>query len=472
MQFNSLIFLLFFPVVCVIYYCLPFLKMRTAFLVFAGYVFYMSWGVQYGILLAFCTVFSYGLARCTEQLKNSTKAKQKMIMFISVFVLIGLLFYFKYFDFVVTEINKCFSVLDFPLSIPLPKILLPIGISFFTFQAVGYLIDVYRGKISAEKDFLTFALFLSFFPQLTAGPIERAENMLPQYHRKQKLKYENIVIGLKWMLWGYFIKLVVADRLAIYSNAVFDFPAAHNGSTLALAAFFFTIQIYADFLGYTAVALGCAKVLGFKLMENFNHPYFACSVTDFWRRWHISLSSWLRDYVYISLGGNRCSAIRHKINIILTFLISGIWHGANYTYIVWGFLHGVAQVFEKITGWASPSNTKIKSILKGTITFLFIVLTWIFFRANSLADAVLIIQKILNIGAWQMPFIDTFSTMAFCAVAVLLFITIEIISQFFAKWKQKMMNYFFVKISVYSFLLVWLLLAGVLDGGQFIYFKF
>ncbi|GHV00489.1 hypothetical protein FACS189483_10610 [Spirochaetia bacterium] len=287
------------------------------------------------------------------------------------------------------------------ISISFLGLILPVGISFYTFQAIGYIIDIYKKNSKHENNFITYALFISFFPQLIAGPIERSSSLLCQFKKKHILITDNVTGGIRLILCGYFMKTVVADRLAVYVNSVYNNISYHNGSSLLLATFFFTFQIYCDFGGYSNIAIGCAKVMGFNLTTNFNRPYLAVSVIDFWRRWHISLSTWFKDYLYIPLGGNRCRKYRNYYNLLITFIISGIWHGANGTFIIWGFFNGILQIIEKtLTDFKNRFFSKNKNhykfiVINRLITFILVSILWMFFRANNINDAFLIFKKIL-----------------------------------------------------------------------------
>ena len=340
MLFNSIAFLLFFPIVCVCYFALPSLKVRNLFLLAASYYFYMNWQPIYALLLLTSTVITYLAARGIGHFEDDRKKRACLLT--SLILNLGILFLFKYYDFAAENVTSLLRVLGIAVDFPSFSMLLPVGISFYTFQALGYSIDVYREKTPVEKDFFTYALFVSFFPQLVAGPIERSTNLLPQFKEKHSFCYEEVMAGFRLMLWGYFLKLALADRCAIYVDAIFNNVEQHNGGSFLLASLFFPFQIYGDFAGYSLVAIGVARVLGFRLMENFRRPYFAASVTEFWRRWHISLSTWFKDYVYIPLGGNRCGRYRQYFNVLTTFVVSGLWHGANWTFLVWNIAWRVA----------------------------------------------------------------------------------------------------------------------------------
>lgn len=333
MLFNSIAFMIFLPIVFILYWILPH-RYRWIFLLVSSYYFYMSWDAKYIILILFTTGVSYFAALLIES--QESKVRKKIILSSAVlFCLVGL-FFFKYFNFFSESIMVLLKCFEIPVKPVLLKLVLPVGISFYSFQTLSYIIDVYRGKAKAERHFGVYATFISFFPQLVAGPIERTENLLPQIKQKHTFNYDMSIYGLKLMLWGYFKKLVIADAIAQYVDPVFAMPSAYGGIDFFIAASFFTIQIYCDFSGYSDIAIGTAKLFGINLMTNFKSPYFSTSIQEFWSRWHISLSTWFRDYIYIPLGGNRCSKLRHSFNLLITFLISGLWHGANWTFVLWG----------------------------------------------------------------------------------------------------------------------------------------
>lgn len=343
MLFNSYAFMFFFPIVLVIYFIIP-KRMRCIWLLMASYYFYMNWNPKYALLIAFSTIITYLSGIFLEKTKLIIEEHQKMllqkaIVFFSFFVNIGILVFFKYFTFLLDNLNKTIEWLGGEGIVNGWDIILPVGISFYTFQALSYTVDVYKGKLHAEKNIFRYALFVSFFPQLVAGPIERSTNLLKQIERLEDIKvwdYNRIASGCILMLWGFFQKMVIADRVAILVDTVYSNIMIYNSYELLVAAIGFSIQIYCDFSSYSNIAVGAAKIMGLELMENFNTPYFANSIQDFWRRWHISLSTWFRDYLYIPLGGGKCSKVKKYRNIMVTFLMSGLWHGANWTYVIWG----------------------------------------------------------------------------------------------------------------------------------------
>ena len=371
----------------------------------------------------------------------------------------------KYYQFVADNLTALFCHWGIHLGLPEFPWLLPVGISFYTFQALGYAIDVYRGNISAERNPITYALFISFFPQLVAGPIERSSHLLPQFKKWHPFSYDDAMTGLKWMLWGYFLKLALADRCGIYVDAIYNNLAYHNGTSYLIASLLFPFQIYGDFAGYSLTAIGAARVMGFRLMENFRRPYFAATVSEFWRRWHISLSTWFKDYVYIPLGGNRVSRPRGYFNVMVTMTISGIWHGANWSFIVWGILHGLMQCIEKMLGLGRASFRGIRRWVHVFITFLWVSAAWVFFRADSLSDAVTVFT-----GICLRPGVPKINLADWMAAGVALLIL------FAKEWRdERGKSVQRTRLSEHvrlALMCAYLLLLGVLNGDQFIYFQF
>ena len=408
MLFNSLEFLIFFPLV-VLGYFLVADRWKHYWLLLASYYFYMSWNAKYALLILFSTAVTYICARLLERIKDreTGKWKKKTVVLVSLVLNLSLLVYFKYFNFLLATIGNVFALLHIQLHIPQYDILLPVGISFFTFQALGYTIDVYRGEIPAEHDFFRYALFVSFFPQLVAGPIERSGNLLKQLAVPHRFSYDQAKEGFLLMLWGYFMKIVLADRIAIFIDMVYADVGYFNGWYCLLATALFAVQIYCDFSGYSVIAMGAAKILGIRLMENFDAPYLSTSVAEFWRRWHISLTSWFRDYLYIPLGGSRKGRARKYLNVLIVFLVSGLWHGASFTFVAWGAINGIFQIIGEVL---VPLRRKAAALLhvdkesfthraiSSVITFLLVDFSWIFFRAASFRDAVTVIRKILSPG--------------------------------------------------------------------------
>ena len=396
MLFNSFAFAFFLPLVFVLYWLLPH-KTRWILILVASYYFYMSWNAKYVFLILFTTIISYTAAIFLE--KTQCQRNKKWILVGTAAACLGVLFFFKYFNFVSESVTAVFRLFAIQMNPVLLDLLLPVGISFYTFQTLSYVIDVYRGDVKAEHHFGYYAAFISFFPQLVAGPIERTNNLLPQIKAEHKFNYDQATYGLKLMAWGYFKKLVIADTLSQYVSKVYDAPQRFSGFALILATVFFSIQIYCDFSGYSDIAIGTAKLLGINLMTNFKSSYFSQSIKEFWSRWHISLSTWFRDYVYIPLGGSRVGKIRHAINLLVTFFVSGLWHGANWTFVIWGCIHGLGQVIENLIVPKSKLKEKSKGfvwVLRVIGVFVFASFAWIFFVSDSLGDAVYVISHIFD----------------------------------------------------------------------------
>lgn len=394
MLFNSMTFAVFLLAAFILYHIVP-AKYRWIFLLAASYVFYMNLHAAYGLLLFFTTLLTYALALGLEKAENR-RAKRRCLLG-GVWPLVGILLIFKLGAPMIERLNALIDAGRLSMQPLTIKILLPAGVSFYFFQSMGYLIDVYRGKCKAERHFGYYALFVSFFPQLLAGPIGRADSLLPQLKKERFFDYRNVTYGLKLMAWGYFKKLVIADVFATVVNKVYDNPYSYVGLVFIITTVMFAIEIYCDFSGYSDIAIGCARLFGIELMTNFKNPYFSFSIREFWSRWHISLSTWFRDYVYIPLGGNRVNRFRHCLNLFLTFLVSGFWHGSSLTYIVWGGIHGVLQILETFlypkTRRGVPVVRK-KHWWQLPLTFALLCFTWIFFRANTIQDAFWIISRL------------------------------------------------------------------------------
>lgn len=410
MLFNSYNFLIFFPIVTLIYFLIPH-KFRYLWLLASSYYFYMCWNAKYALILLASTVITYVSGRLIDRANNKItdekkRTRQKKIyVALSVVINLGILFVFKYFDFAIENINRVLSALNIQILNPSFDIVLPVGISFYIFQALGYTIDVYRGNVAVEKNFLKYALFVSFFPQLLAGPIGRAKSILTQINERHDFDSQRVKDGLLLMIWGGFQKIVIADRVVVVVDTIFNNFPEYGGMYIVVGAILFAFQIYCDFSGYSMIAIGAAKVMGFELMENFNCPYFSMSVAEFWRRWHISLSSWFRDYLYIPLGGNRKGKLRKYINIMIVFLVSGLWHGAQWSYVIWGGLNGAFQIIgDRLKGvrdWLVKKlhlnrETASHKIYKIITTFILIDFTWIFFRASSATAALKMVKSIFT----------------------------------------------------------------------------
>ena len=407
MLFNSYEFLLFFPLVAFIYFLLPD-RIRYLFLLAVSYFYYMCWKAEYALLMLLSTLITYisGLlldaSFLNKWLPRSRRLFRKFIVFLSFLSNLGILFFFKYYGFFTEIITDLCGRFHITFRAPVLQLILPVGISFYTFQALSYTMDVYRGEIYAEKNFFRYALFVSFFPQLVAGPIERSKNLLEQLSRKVRFDYERMVEGLLYMIWGFFMKLVVADRIAVFVDTIYGNPMKYTGWYLIVATFLFNYQAYCDVAGYSTIAIGAARILGIDLMENFNAPYLSRSIKEFWTRWHISLTSWFRDYLYFPLGGSRKGKLRKYVNIMIILLASGLWHGANMTYVCWGLLYGLYQVLGEVLKPVRDFVVKIlhlnresagHRLLQIGITYSLVTSCVPLFRAQSLSDAVFIYKS-------------------------------------------------------------------------------
>ena len=477
MIFNSLDFAIFLPIVFLLYWFVfnKNLKAQNALIVVASYVFYGWWDWRFLFLILFSTAVDYTVCILLE--KENSLIKRKLLLWISILVNLGFLGFFKYYNFFLDNFIASFSLFGMEIKSTSLNIILPVGISFYTFQTLSYSIDVYRKKMHATKDFVAFSAFVSFFPQLVAGPIERATQLLPQFKKERKFNYNEAVIGSKQILWGLFKKMVIADNCAYYANMIFDNSANLSGSTLLLGAIFFTFQIYGDFSGYSDIAIGTARLFGFRLMRNFAYPYFSRDIAEFWRRWHISLSTWFRDYLYIPIGGSRGSKFQQIRNIFIVFIVSGFWHGANWTFIFWGFLNA----FYFISLMLSNRNRQyldivaehtylpsIKEFLKILVTFSLTVFAWIFFRAENMTHAFKYIKGIADGYLFKIPSIrptDLF-------VLILMFMVLEWLGR---KHEFPLQN-IFIKNRVFrwSFYILLILIIIIFSGRQqeFIYFQF
>ncbi len=402
MYFNSLDFAVFFPIVVGLYLLTPH-RWRWVLLLAASYYFYAAWKAEYLILIVASTLIDYVVALRME--KASSPRARKSWLTASLLSNLGILFSFKYFNFFSDSTRIILNEFNIFYDAPAFHVLLPVGISFYTFQTLSYTIDVYRKQRPAERHLGIFALYVAFFPQLVAGPIERSTRLLPQFFKKVDMTYEQTVDGLRLMLWGFFKKLVIADRLAAYVDIVYGSPGDHTGITILIATYFFAFQIFCDFSGYTDIAIGTARILGYELMDNFKRPYFSKSIPEFWRRWHISLSTWFRDYMYFPLGGSRVVKWRWFYNIYLVFLVSGLWHGANWTFVVWGGLHGAYVILGIVSldfrnkMWSMISLPgRVRRWLAVFTTFNLVAFAWIFFRADSIASAFTLVRNLFVIN--------------------------------------------------------------------------
>ncbi len=423
MIFNSAEFLLFYPLVLFFYFVFP-KKLKWMWLLAASYFFYMIWNPPLIFLILFTTFVSYISGILIETSKK--KGVRRFWFWATLITSLGVLFFFKYFNFLADSAISLWNLFGGDADDLVLNLILPVGISFYTFQTLSYVIDVYRGDIQAERHFGWYALFVSFFPQLVAGPIERPDNLLPQLKETHRLEAKNAWAGLQKMAVGFFKKIVVADLLASYVNAVYNDAENATGWGILIASVLFSVQIYCDFSGYTDIAIGCARIMGIRLMQNFDRPYRARSIKEFWARWHISLSTWFRDYLYIPLGGNRCSKARHYFNLFVVFFVSGLWHGANWTFVLWGTLHGVYQIVGALTKKPREKlyallhirmESKWFALWQRFCTFTLVCFSWILFRANDMGDAVILLQKLFT--SWG-SLTETLQALEMNLVAVLI----------------------------------------------------
>lgn len=464
MLFNSIEFLIFLPIVFLLHYLLPH-KLRWILLLAASYIFYMAWEWKYISLILVSTLIDYSVARKMES--ESRSGPRKLLLLISMITNLGILVIFKYANFFIDNVNLVFENVGMNYLIPYTGLLLPMGISFYTFQTMAYTIDVYRGQAKVERHFGYFALYVSYFPQLVAGPIERAQNLIDQLKAKTSIRSENLILGSKMMIWGLFKKMVVADRLGAFVTGVYDGPHDPSGILVIVATLFFALQIYCDFSGYSDIAIGVARIFGVRLMDNFRTPYLSKNISEFWSRWHISLSTWFRDYLYIPLGGNRVNKSRWLMNIMLVFLISGFWHGANWTFIVWGGLHGAYLLSERFLKLKIPLLS-----IQRSFTFLLVCLAWLFFRAADIGTAGDLLAEISNPGVQNASyFIKAFGVSQFAFLSL-----IGILFMFFDPLIDKRhKSEAGLKKSdglVYGAMVAMTLLFGNFGEVSFIYFQF
>ncbi|MBO7376653.1 MAG: MBOAT family protein [Clostridia bacterium] len=485
MVFNSGEFLIFFPIVLILYFWVVPKKYNWAMLLAASYYFYLSWNWKLIYLIVFTTLVSYFSAIV---INRTEKAKvKKLFLVLTLVVCLGILFFYKYFNFLSTSVTSVVNLFGGHADPFTLNLILPVGISFYTFQTLSYVIDVYKGKVTPERHLGYYALYVSFFPQLVAGPIERPENLLPQLHEQHPLTAANAAGGLRKMMVGFCKKLVVADLLATYVVPVYNNVEDANGFTVLVATCLFAVQIYCDFSGYTDIAIGCSEIMGIRLMQNFNRPYSAKTIKEFWSRWHISLSTWFRDYIYIPLGGNRVSTFRNCVNVMVVFLVSGLWHGAAWTFVIWGALHGAYQIIGKFT--YKPRNKLLSKIglnpdgkLVGAVrtfnTFLLAGFAWIFFRANNFADLRVLIVKLFTDWRFSLSFFsDSLSAMGLSLVGILTCIISIIILSLLDRDGLKPtplrsrpdFRYTYV---VWAIAIAWMILLAGDGASSFIYFQF
>ncbi|MGY8988250.1 MAG: MBOAT family O-acyltransferase [Flavobacteriales bacterium] len=481
MLFNSIEFSIFLPLVFLIYWFIAkSTKQQNILIVCSSYLFYGWWDWRFLFLILLSTIIDYSIG---IKLNSETKLqKRKVLLYTSIILNLGILGFLKYCNFFIENFNSVFSFFGQPLEINTLNIILPVGISFYTFQTLSYTIDVYKGKMKATNNFIAFASFVGFFPQLVAGPIERAKNLLPQFTKPRKFNYTQASDGMRQILWGLFKKMVIADNCAVFANDIFNNYADYSGSTLLLGAIFFAFQIYGDFSGYSDIAIGTARLFGFNLIKNFAFPYFSRDIAEFWRRWHISLSTWFKDYLYIPLGGSKGSKLNNIKNVMIIFIVSGFWHGANWTFIAWGFINALyflplllsntnrKHISTVASNKLFPSMIEVYQIIK---TFLLTIIAWIFFRANDMSHAFSYISKMIHKSIFSIPELITPKfDMLYTLVLLIIFVMIE--------WIHRNKEYGFEisyltkkqRWSAYVLLIILIMTFGVFKENSFIYFQF
>jgi alginate O-acetyltransferase complex protein AlgI len=484
MIFNSVDFAIFLPITFVLYWFVTNrkLKLQNFLIVIASYFFYGWWDWRFLSLIIFSTAIDFSVGLGLSKVDN--QIKRKILLWISIIANLGFLGFFKYYDFFLDNFISAFSIFGIEFKVTSLYIILPVGISFYTFQTLSYTIDVYKRKLTPTKDYIAFSAFVSFFPQLVAGPIERATHLLPQFYARRTFDYSKAVDGMRQILWGLFKKIVIADNCAEYADLIFNNSSEYSGSTLVLGALFFTFQIYGDFSGYSDIAIGTSRLFGFHIMRNFNYPYFSRDIAEFWRRWHISLSSWFRDYLYIPMGGSRRGTWTNVRNIFIIFIVSGLWHGANWTFIVWGAINAVYFIPLLLTkknrnhllivasGKLLPSFRETISILS---TFCLTVFAWVVFRAENISHANSYLSKIFSLSTFTIPHFVGIRRSLEIVIIILLFLIIE--------WLGREQQYAIAKIgsilkkpvrwiSYYIIIMTIYFYGSFSDTIEFIYFQF
>ena len=490
MNFNSIEFLIFYPIVLLLNYIVP-LKYRWIALLAFSYYFYMSWNPSLIFLILFTTLVSWVCSLIIE--KTDKQAVKKLCITVTLLICLGVLFFFKYYNFLANSFSALLTLFGTPNTDFTLNLILPVGISFYTFQTLSYAIDVYRGDVKTERHFGYYALFVVFFPQLVAGPIERPDNLIPQLKAEHKWNNEDALAGFKRMVVGFFKKVVVADLLANYVNVIYNDVENATGLGVVIASVMFAVQIYCDFSGYTDIAIGCARIMGYRLMQNFDRPYCAKSIKEFWNRWHLSLSTWFRDYLFFPLGGSRCSTLKRYRNVMIVFLVSGLWHGADWTYVIWGALHGVYQVLGYITinarkkmfekfGWNWDS--KWHGMLQTAVTFVLADFAWIFFRANNTAELGVLLNRLFT--SWSVPMSEVFDTMGLTltgAVISVLSVAIMVILDRLVRHNEQPQPDGTLRstlaisngkslVYVWAIIIAWMVLLAGDGSSSFIYFQF
>ncbi len=483
MIFNSVDFAIFLPIIFFLYWGITnkSLKLQNLLIVVASYIFYSWWDWRFLSLILFSTLIDYSVG--VRLSKEENRIKRKILLWISVIVNLGFLGFFKYYNFFLDNFANAFTFFGAEINTNSLNIILPVGISFYTFQTLSYTIDIYKRKLEPTKDFIAFTAFVSFFPQLVAGPIERATNLLPQFYKKRIFEYDKSLDGLRQILWGLFKKVVIADNSAQIANEIFNNSGGYSGSTLVVGAVFFTFQIYGDFSGYSDIAIGTSRLFGFNLKQNFAFPYFSRDIAEFWRRWHISLSTWFRDYLYIPMGGSRGGTSMKIRNIFIIFIVSGFWHGANWTFIIWGALNAFYYLpllvlnknrINTDTVAQGKHLPSFKEFLKMLITFSLTVFAWVFFRAENLSHALNYISTIFSKSLFSIPY--AFGLGVNIIILTTLFIIILIIVEWFGRNKKYALEFNKNLNPFYQWALFYLIAIIIFLFGQrqqdFIYFQF
>lgn len=473
MLFNSIEFCIFLPIVFFLYWFVTHkkLQLQNILILTASYVFYGWWNWKFLILIIFSSFIDFTIAILID--KQEKQKNRKLLLSLSLCINLGLLAFFKYYNFFVESFINSFNLNEENLSFSTLNIILPVGISFYTFQTLSYTIDVYRKKLEATKNFIAFASFVSFFPQLVAGPIERATHLLPQFLKERKFSYNQAVSGVQLIVWGLFKKIVIADNSAIIVNGIYDNFQNQSSISLIMGMVLFSFQIYCDFSGYSDIAIGLSRILGFDLMQNFKFPYFSKNIRSFWNRWHISLSTWFRDYVYFPLGGSKVSALKILRNTLIVFLISGLWHGANWTFVFWGLLHAVLfipMIFIKEQEKNKSLLNSIKTSLQTIITFIFVTILWVFFRSDDITTAFDYLQHTFTLQPGKMFSLKTNSYLLITLNAFIGIFILTIVEYF--SFKKEATE---IKLSPIKLVIMIILIAvlGVFKNqSDFIYFQF
>lgn len=474
MVFNTFQFVWLLPIVFFLYYCLMYffkesprqLQIGNAFLLLTSYLLYIQWRPVSVLFLLYVTAITYLFAIILN------KRREKKLFWFGIFLTLLPLAFIKYANFINDTFRDGMALIGVNINVSTTSFIMPLGISFFTFQALGYLADTYNKKIEAEKNWWHYMLFIGFFPQIASGPINRASHILPQIKNKRIFNSAQAIQGLRWILWGMFMKVVMADRIGLYVDTIFNNYQHQSGLSCIIGTVLFTFQIYGDFAGYSFIALGVGELFGFEMINNFNRPYLAASVTEFWHRWHISLSLWLRDYVYIPLGGSRCSKIKNYWNLFITFIVSGIWHGANWTFIFWGALHGIFQIIEKALGLQKVTEGGCYRMIRIFLTFIIINITWIFFKMPTITDSFSFLLRIATNHDNTISQITPAMTV-FIMMSIGIVIVKDLLDEYLKKRHSFLHNHYgVIRWASYIILLLMILSCGVFDASQFIYVSF